>query len=193
MTAMTDEPELDALIEEIRGGRQEAFAELVALVQSRVRAWASRFTEDADDADDVAQEVLIGLERGVQQYHGRSRFTTWLYSVTRNAAFNRRRSEDRRAELRVERGLAEPIDAEGLDAHDQHTVADLVLKYFDALPARQRLVFELIDLRGESPSEVAQRLGMRSVTVRAHLFKARRAIRARMLELHEPLMKEFLS
>ncbi len=193
MTAMTDEPELTALIDEVRSGRQSAFAELVAKVQSRVHAWASRFTDDPDEADDIAQDVLIGLQHGVRRYHGRSRFTTWLFSVTRNAAFNQRRGEQRRAAIRVERGLVESTSDEARDTQDARAVAGLVLKYFDALPPRQRQVFELIDLRGESAVEVARMLGMRPVTVRAHLFKARRAIRARMLELHEPLMTEFFS
>lgn len=190
---MTDEPELNALIEEVRSGRQSAFAELVTRVQARVHAWAARFTDDPDEAEDVAQDVLIGLQRGVQQYHGRSRFSTWLFSVTRNAALNQQRGEVRRASIRVERGVAERASPEARDTHDERTVASLVLKYFHELPPRQRQVFELVDLRDESPVDVARMLGMRPVTVRAHLFKARRAIRTRMLELHEPLMTEFFS
>ena len=42
-----------------------------------------------------------------------------------------------------------------------------------------------------TPAEVARQLGMEQVTVRAHLFKARRAIRTRMLEQHERMLKEY--
>ena len=190
---MTDEPELRSLIDDVRCGREAAFAQLIEQVQLRVRAWAVRFTDDSDAADDIAQEVLIGLQRSVQHYQGHSRFTTWLYSVTRNTAREHRRSDQRRSTLRAEQGEPDTVAAGMDDAHDARTVADLVLVYFDALPPKQRQVFELVDLRGMEPTDVARQLGMRPVTVRAHLFKARRSIRARMLQLHEPLMTEFLS
>ena len=190
---MTDEPELNALIDEVRSGDHSAFAKLVTRVQARVQSWAMRFADDPDEADDIAQGVLIGLERGVRQYRGRSRFSTWLFAVTRNAAFNHRREDVRRAALRAERDMPGRTSAEVRDTHDERAAASLVLRYFDELPPRQRQIFELVDLRGESPVDVARTLGMRPVTVRAHLFKARRAIRARLLELHEPFMSEFLS
>lgn len=190
---MTDEPDLDALVDDVRLGHESAFAELVTRVQARVQTWAARFADDPDDAEDIAQDVLIGLQRGVKQYHGRSRFSTWLFAVTRNAAFNRRRGDIRRAAIRADRDVSERTSVEVRDTHDERTVASLVLKYFDELPPRQREVFGRVDLRGESPAEVAITLGMRPVTVRAHLFKARRAIRTRLFELHESFMSEFLS
>jgi DNA-directed RNA polymerase specialized sigma24 family protein len=49
---------------------------------------------------------------------------------------------------------------------------------------RQREVFDLIDLQGLTPAEVAARTGMKPVSVRANLFKARSAIRARFLATH---------
>jgi DNA-directed RNA polymerase specialized sigma24 family protein len=55
------------------------------------------------------------------------------------------------------------------------------------------LIFEMVDLRGMAPTEIARELGMEQATVRAHLFKARRTIRAKMLEHHERLLKEYRS
>ena len=49
---------------------------------------------------------------------------------------------------------------------DAARLAALVLKYFDALPRRQRQIFELSDVRGWSPAEIAHELGMQQVTVR---------------------------
>jgi RNA polymerase sigma-70 factor (ECF subfamily) len=78
-------------------------------------------------------------------------------------------------------------------AFDENTLTSLVLKYFDELPARQREVFELSDIQGLSAPEVAERLGMKAVTVRANLFKARRTIRQCMLEHHSNLLEEYRS
>jgi RNA polymerase sigma-70 factor (ECF subfamily) len=189
-----DDGDLPSLVDGVRSGRPAAVDRLVARVQDRVRGWAGRFTDDADAADDVAQEVLIGLERRVKRFHGASRFSTWLFAVTRNVALSQRRREQRRAmllERRMESRSAEIAVAES--DPDAARLASLALQYFDALPNRQRSIFEMVDLQGMTPAEAARQLGMEQVTVRAHLFKARRTIRSRMLEHHERLLKEYRS
>ena len=186
-----DDGDLPSLVDQVRSGKPAALERLIARVQWRVRTWAARFTDDDDAADDVAQQVLIGLERRVKRFDGASRFTTWLFAVTRNVALTERRRTARRAELVArhhERSLEQADTNENPDAA---RLAALVVQYFDELPRRQRQIFELADLRGLPPTEIATTLGMEPVTVRGHLFKARRAIRAKLLEHHERLLEEY--
>ena len=56
------------------------------------------------------------------------------------------------------------------------------------LPERQREGFELVELQGLPAADAAERMGIEPVSVRAHLFKARRTLRARMLERSPELM-----
>jgi RNA polymerase sigma-70 factor (ECF subfamily) len=195
MTGRSDdgETEFSSLVDSARTGDARAAERLVARVGARVRAWAAHFTDDDDTADDVAQDVLISLDRRVRNFRGTSRFSTWLFAVTRNVALSKRRREQRRAEL-LERHatLAVAPTAEPIDP-DASRLASLVLEYFDALPRRQRQIFELADILGMTPADIARELGMQQVTVRAHLFKARRTIRERMLANHERLLKEYTS
>ncbi len=192
MVGKGDDGDLPSLVEGVRSGRPAAVERLVARVQDRVRGWAARFTDDEDAADDVAQEVLIGLERRVSRFRGASRFSTWLFAVTRNVALSQR-SRDRRRAMLLERRLeTEGIEQETVEQDpDAVQLANLVMRYYDALPKRQRSIFEMVDLQGMTPADVARQLGMEQVTVRAHLFKARRAIRTRMLEQHERMLKEY--
>lgn len=192
MVGKGDDGDLPSLVEGVRSGRPAAVERLVARVQDRVRGWAARFTDDEDAADDVAQEVLIGLERRVSRFHGASRFSTWLFAVTRNVALSQRRREQRRAML-LERRLEVDGIEQGTVQQDPDAIrlAGFVMQYYDALPKRQRSIFEMVDLQGMTPAEVARQLGMEQATVRAHLFKARRAIRTRMLEQHERMLKEY--
>jgi len=194
MVGKGDDGDLPSLVEGVRSGRPAAVERLVARVQDRVRGWAARFTDDEDAADDVAQEVLIGLERRVSRFSGASRFSTWLFAVTRNVALSQR-SRDRRRAMLLERRLEiAGIEQETVEQDpDAVQLASLVMQYYDALPKRQRSIFEMVDLQGMTPAEVARQLGMEQVTVRAHLFKARRTIRTRMLEQHERMLKEYRS
>ena len=185
--------DLPSLVDGVRHGRPAALERLVARIEQRVRVWAGRYTEDDDAAEDVAQDVLIDLERRVQKFDGASRFSTWLFAVTRNVALTRRRREQRRSDLFARRMQDEIRDEQVVADPDTAAIAQLALTYFDALPRRQRQIFELADIRGLTPAEIARELDMEQVTVRAHLFKARRAIRAKLLENHERLMQEYRS
>jgi len=186
--------ELQTLVDEVRSGRRAALERLLDRVQGRVRRWAARFSSDDDAAEDIAQDVLIGLERRVERFDGASRFSTWLFTVTRNVALSRRRRETRRASLFAEQQRLALDDTQGAGSDpDVARLAALALRYFDALPPQQRRIFELVDIRGFTPAEVARRLSMEQSTVRGHLFKARRSIRERLMERHERLLKEYRS
>ena len=126
--------ELRALVAEVRAGRKAALERLLARVQASVRRWAGRYASDEDAADDIAQDVLIGLERRVQRFDGASRFSTWLFSVTRNVALSRRRLETRRAALVAEQQRFALDDARDVSDPDAARLAALALRYFDALP-----------------------------------------------------------
>jgi RNA polymerase sigma-70 factor (ECF subfamily) len=188
-----DDSDIPGLVDGVRSGRPAALDRLLARVQSSVRAWAAHFTDDADAADDVTQDVLIALEQRVKRFDGRSRFSTWLFAVTRNVALSQRRRDQRRIELLERRVAIDDGPAESAVDPDRSALAALVLLYFDTLPRRQRQIFELADIRGMTPAEIARELGMEQVTVRAHLFKARRTIRGKMLQHHERLLKEYRS
>ena len=193
MIAGPGDDELQGLVAEVRSGRRAALERLLARVQARVRRWAGRFASDEDAAEDIAQDVLIGLERRVHHFDGASRFSTWLFTVTRNVALSRRRREARRASLFAEQQRLALDDARGVSDPDAARLVALALRYFDALPPQQRRIFELVDIHGFTPAEVARRLSMGQSTVRGHLFKARRAIREQLVENHERLLKEYRS
>src|SRR3954468_21822632 len=124
-----DDGDLRTLIDGVRSDRPAAIDRLIERVQARVRRWARRFTDDVDSADDIAQEVLIGLAERIERYDGRSKFTTWLFTVTRNVALTQRRREQRHARLIAEQP-PEFTSAASL-AHDDEHLARLALAYFD--------------------------------------------------------------
>lgn len=182
------------LVRRAQAGDAVARDELLAHCQGTVYRWALVHAGDPDDADDIAQEVLVRLVTHLDRYAGRSRFTTWLYQVTRNTALELRRRMARR--LRLGRALTRDADGKagtGPDAvnalHDAQ-VRQVVSALFRELPPRQREVFHLADLEGLELAEIAERLVMNPVTVRVHLFKARRALRARLLERHPEIAEE---
>lgn len=165
---------------------EAAFERLVRRCYDRIHRWAMVATGDADEADDVAQETLLRMHRGLAGFRGDARFTSWLYRITRSAAgdLGRRRAGRTRKLLRLmrhgggEHEAAPPVVAR---IETERRVA-LVRAFWRELPRAQREIFDLADLQGHAPGEIAEMLAMKPVTVRAHLFKARRTIRRRMLD-----------
>jgi RNA polymerase sigma-70 factor (ECF subfamily) len=115
--------------------------------------------------------------------------------VTRNAAIDRFRRTSRRSS-RLADPRAHPDGAMNAPddpsaGADQRHIGNVVEAFFHELPDRQREVFDLAELQGVPAAEIADRLGIEAVSVRAHLFKARRTLRTRILESHPELAEEW--
>jgi len=180
------EETVQGLIRRAQGGDRVAFEDLVRQHYGQIHRWAMTVTGDLDDADDVVQEVLVRLLKRLKSYAGESRFSTWLFQVTRNTALELHRKRARRNKLLAGFKRAEPkdeaVEENPLEQMQTSHVVDQVRTQFERLPARQRQIFDLADLQGFSPAEIGEMLAMNPVTVRANLCKARRTIRAKILE-----------
>ena len=190
----TDLPDatVEGLVRRAQGGDNEAFEALVRQIYSQVYRWALVQTGDADDADDVTQEVLFRLHTKLRSYKRRSQFTTWLYQVTRNAAYELGRRRTTQLRFREKLGRMETDDTRATTVQEQpdNAVVTAIRTLFERLPSRQRQIFDLADLQGYTPTEIGDMLGMNPVTVRANLCKARRAIRSQLIERHPKMVEE---
>jgi RNA polymerase sigma-70 factor (ECF subfamily) len=168
-------------------GDDFAFATLVTRYQPAVFRWALVFAQDPDEAEDLVQEVFVRAHRNFSRYRSDAPLGAWLYAITRSAANQSRRSRKRRKRLSLSPSAMPYRDVYTTDPGgrvDRERAAALIRELFPALPSRQREIFDLVDLQGLSPAEAAERTGMKPVTVRANLFKARAAIRAKFLATH---------
>ena len=163
-----------------RAGDEGAFATLVGAYQPIVFRWAIALSGDADEAEDITQEVFIRVHRKLSSFRGDGPFEAWLYRITRRVA------------LRSRPTTLAPADSATPDVYvtdpgarvDRQRAVALIQMIAATLPERQREVFLLCDIEGRTPVEVAAMLGMKDVSVRASLFKARASIRRTILATH---------
>jgi RNA polymerase sigma-70 factor (ECF subfamily) len=163
---------------------------LLGIVYPRVRRWASTQDLAADDAEDVTQTALIAAYRALPAFRFESRFETWLYRIVRRTVADWRRQQARRGRRVVNEDADEPVERNAGADPDETRLSRFVRTAFDALPARQREVFDLMELQGRSTAEVAELLQLSESTVRVHLLRARRAIRRRILERNAALVED---
>lgn len=173
-------------------GDEDAFRSLVREVYPTLRRWALARTGHPDDADEVVQRTLIRMHRGLGGFSGEGRLTTWLYRIVANAAADLERSHSAHGPSTGGplEGSADPWP-DPVRAVHAGRMAAAVRDFFDALPPRQREVLELVDHEGLRPVDVAEMLDIEPVTVRANLFKARRAVRRAMLARYPELTEGY--
>ena len=179
---------LDAqLASRASSGDDAAFTTLVTRFQPAVFRWALIFARDPDEAEDITQEVFVRAHRQIGNYRSDGPLEAWLYRITRRAATQMRRTRRRRGRLALTpaaRPLRDVYTTDPGGRVDRERAATVIRELFAELPQRQREIFDLVDLQGLSPAEVAERTGLKAVSVRANLFKARKSIRDGLLATH---------
>jgi RNA polymerase sigma-70 factor, ECF subfamily len=115
MGALSDEELVEQYRAQIGSPQADSLLnELFQRYQGRVALWCLRLTGDRESAADLAQEVFIKVFRFLDSYRGESKFSTWLYTITRNLCFNEIKSRSTRPEHTAEPVMPDLIDhAEG--------------------------------------------------------------------------------
>jgi RNA polymerase sigma-70 factor (ECF subfamily) len=167
-------------------GDQAAFHSLVIVLHRLVHRWALTFARDPDEADEIVQETFVLVHQRLGQYRGDSPVEGWVYRIARRVALQRHRKDRRRRKL-SEAAFPDIDNVYNTDPGarvDRQLVAEFVRHFFTELPPKQREVFDLVDLQGYDPHEVAGLLQTSVGAVRGNLFKARASMRARILAAH---------
>ncbi|MBM3780627.1 MAG: sigma-70 family RNA polymerase sigma factor [Acidobacteria bacterium] len=164
----------------------EALGHLMAICQGRALRLAYHYLRDAADADEAVQDAFVKAFHHIDQYDPARPFGQWFLRIVVNAALDRARARRRHVDGRAwarddaESQAIEAVASDEADAERQLLAAErwaAVRCAVDALPDRQRLVFTLSQIDGQSPADIAHTTGMSAATVRVHLFRALRRVR----------------
>ncbi len=172
MTSLTDEQ----LMQQIQQGDHPAFQQLVKRYVTPLQHYASRFLGNANEAEDVVQEVLLKAWRNAERWQAdKAKVSTWLYSITHHLCIDlyRRKSLDTQS-LDDAPDVAEPAAHSRLQALEISQHVSVALQH---LPERQRSTLLLCYYQGLSAQEAAQVLDISSSAVESLLARARRALR----------------
>lgn len=167
---------------------RERFAELVARHQRRALRIAYQYLRDAADADEAVQDAFVKVFTHIGSYREAWPFEVWFTRILINGCLDRRKARGRRErwfapaaeagmdEARPTFGGRAALDPEArLLARERraHLAAAV-----DRLDGRQRTVFMLCHFADCTPREVSTITGLNESTVRVHLFRAARKLRA---------------
>jgi RNA polymerase sigma-70 factor (ECF subfamily) len=169
-----------------RDAARERFADLVALQQRRAARIAYHYLRDVHDADEAVQDAFVKVFTHIASYREDLPFEVWFTRILVNGCLDLRKSRSRRLRWVVPAPAApdtapkEPVALEAgpeerlLASERGRQIAAAVAK----LPERQRDVFTMCQIAGQSANDVSRTLGLSEATVRVHLFRAIRRLRA---------------
>lgn len=166
-----------------RDGERDAFRQLLERHYDLIYRVAYRFFGNAADAEDVAQDVCVGLCDKLRSYRGEARFTTWLYRVALNACRDRAR---RHAAVRsLHETYAEVSDL--IEAGGRETACRLswVYEALSSLDPALRETALLVLAEDMSHAEAAEILGVKEATVSWRMHEVRKRLKALKGTYHE--------
>lgn len=176
---MPDDATAEDLARSAAAGDREALDRLLTGLRPEVVRRCGRFLPCREDAEEAAQDVLLQVARHISGFEGRSRFSTWLYTVVANCCRQKYRELKRRSAERP--AVIEP--AEHVDPRTTSVIAGSRVDLLEALDRLERehphLVAPLVyrDICQLDYAEAAERAGIPLGTFKSRLHEARKQVR----------------
>lgn len=158
-------------------GDVSAFSELVSRFQDRIYRFLVRLTRSQDDARDLTQETFLRAFQSLPRWAPDARFTTWLFRIARNLAFDLLRRHKRVEFVALEEDATIVDPTHGPD--DVLQTAQR-LRLLEAallrLPAEHREILLLREIEDMTYDDIADVLGLNLGTVKSRIARARSAL-----------------
>jgi RNA polymerase sigma-70 factor (ECF subfamily) len=182
------------LVQRFRQGDMESFSLLVAKYQDRVYNMLLRMCGRPADAEELAQEAFLRAMERIGQFHGRSKFYTWLFRIAANLAISHRRRGGRikfHSLTGPDDGDSSGEDALGLnlvfkqqsgppEAAAAAEMNEYVMAALAELDDEFRLVIVLRDIEEMDYSQVADVIDVPVGTVKSRLHRARAMLKDKL-------------
>ena len=176
-----------------QNGDEGCFVELVERHQQRVFNIAYRYAGNTHDAEDIAQQVFVNIYNAKKTYNPQAQFTTWLYTVCKNACLKTfRRKKLNTFSADAPKDLEEDTVSLQIPDPQAHTPLQELLsveqeaalkKAIEELPENQRMVLILCKHEGLSYERIAEITGFTAKAVKSLLHRAREGLKERLANL----------
>jgi RNA polymerase sigma-70 factor, ECF subfamily len=179
----------DGVLRKAQRGDDRAFAIIVRSYQTPVYNYVLRMVGDRSLAEDLTQEVFLRVYQGLPRFSSRSKFTTWLFQVTKNRVLDELRATERRPRTVVDVDDVKTLEV--VDAPFERLEAiDAVWRAVEHLTVDLKMALLLRDIVGLSYTEIADSLEITLATVKWRIWKAREEVQLSLardgIELFEP-------
>ena len=183
------------LVSRFNGGDEAAFNEIVSRYTAKIFSVAVGLLSNRADAEEIVQDTLLRVHRGLANFRGDSSLATWIHHIAVNLSrnrywyFHRRRRQDTISlDFQADEQSATVSDLVASEAPTppRQAVAaefsELVTVCMGKLESHQREILTMRAVMNQSYEEIALALGTNVGTVKSRIARARGNLRAQMVE-----------
>ena len=152
------------------------FGELVREHQSMVFSVCWHFLHDRDQAEDVAQEVFLGLHRNLKNIQSAAHAGNWLRKVAVQRAIDAGRRRSRHPQV----ALADVVEPAAQPAVRDPMLSETLRRLIAPRPEAPRMVMILRYQEDLDPAEIGQVMEMPVATVKSHLQRSLALLREKL-------------
>ncbi|MGX8176388.1 RNA polymerase sigma factor [Exiguobacterium artemiae] len=167
----------ESLYHEMRSGDEQALEVLYDKYERLLFSFAHRFTNNDRLSEEVIQEVWMKIWNGRVDFNtDKGKFSSWILTITRNAALDCLRREKRQPTIEVEErdgGYDEPVERTVIQRETATEVRDAV----NELKPDQQELIELVYFKGLTQQQISDQLNMPLGTVKTRIRSAIQALR----------------
>jgi RNA polymerase sigma factor (sigma-70 family) len=172
------------IISRILKGEQSAFALLVERYQNYVFTLVLRFNENREDAEEIAQDVFVKAYRSLADFRGDSKFSTWLFTITRTTciSFLRKKKLDTLSLDNERTGLQVENRESGFNANlvEQKSRHAMLNRAIAMLSPDDAQVLNLFYKGDQTLEEIGKIMRLDPNTVKVKLHRARQRLKEKM-------------
>lgn len=177
------------LVAQVSAGDELAFENLVLRYEKRLLRYLHGLVRDEEKARELVQDTFMKLYKNAHRYEPKASFATWLFRIGHNVAVSYLRKKkvalifgfgNYDAEADQPSGDVASAAADPLELAEGGEIGAMIQRELAHLPDKLREAFVLFDVEEMSIKEVAEITGSPEGTVKARIFRARRALRQRL-------------
>jgi RNA polymerase sigma-70 factor, ECF subfamily len=182
------------LVSAFRAGNISAYEELVSRYYEKAYNLAVRITRSKEDAEEILQDVFISIFSKINEFQGKSAFSSWLYRITVNTAYMKLRKRRKHSAVELNEvicGNQECWTHQRSDVCDtnyltsRHELKQALQTAVNKLPSEYKVIFILRDVDGLSNQEVSEVLNISVPAVKSRLHRSRLMLRKRLQGFHD--------
>lgn len=181
---------MDLIIAKVKEGDTAAFSALIDEYKSMAFTLAMKLMHTREDAEEVTQDAFVKAYRKINQFEGKAKFSTWLYTIVYNTALTRLRKK------KLPINDSDLMDEENLSAYSvsdnewrklqKEERSNYIKQAMQQLCKEDQVVITLFYLNEQSLQEIGETTGWELSNTKVRLFRARK----RMLKALEGLLDQ---
>lgn len=175
------------IIKQLKSGDYSNYDKLVDSYKNRVFGMAYKFTNDYDEAQDLAQEVFLKIYRQIKNFREESKLSTWIYRISVNTCLDWKKKKERIKSINFSSMVNEENKDQTIDIKDESMLPDEIILQDEDQKQVHELIYQLSDkyktvlimyhFNEMSYQDISKALNIPERTVETRLYRARRMLK----------------